>query len=420
MALTDLALRLGLALAIGFMIGLERGWQEREQEEGHRTAGLRTFSLIGLLGGVFGALSLVGDFTLLAAGFVTLGATLAFFMWREGQEHHDLSATSLVAALLTFILGAFAVLGDTAAAAGSGAAAVLLLANKQSLHGWLHRITWIELRSGLLLAAMTFIALPLLPNRAVDPWGALNPHELWLMTILIAGVSFAGYAAVKIVGPQRGTVLAAALGGLFASTAVTLSLARLAKANEAHVRMLSGGILAAGAVMLLRVLVVTGIINFELARLLAPVLLAAAIAIGVVSFLLVRSDPADGTGNSKALVLRNPFDLAEVLRFGALLAAVMLAVVFARRYFGDTGLLGLAALSGLADVDAMTLSAARMQGATTLAANAILLTVAVNSLAKVVYAWFAGGARIGFLSLAGTLAAMAAGAFVLFVLPVAG
>ena len=228
MALTDLALRLGLALAIGFMIGLERGWQEREQEEGHRTAGLRTFSLIGLLGGVFGALSLGGDFTLLAAGFVTLGATLAFFMWREGQEHHDLSATSLVAALLTFILGAFAVLGDTAAAAGSGAAAVLLLANKQSLHGWLHRITWIELRSGLLLAAMTFIALPLPPNRAVDPWGALNPHELWLMTILIAGVSFAGYAAVKIVGPQRGTVLAAALGGLFASTAVTLSLARLA------------------------------------------------------------------------------------------------------------------------------------------------------------------------------------------------
>lgn len=420
MALTDLALRLGLALAIGFIIGLERGWQEREEEEGHRTAGLRTFSLIGLLGGVFGALSLGGDHVFLAAGFVTLGATLAAFMWREGQHHHDFSATSLVAALLTFVLGAFAVLGDTAVAAGSGVAALLLLANKQSLHGWLHRITWVELRSGLLLAAMTFIALPLLPNRAVDPWGALNPYELWLMTILIAGVSFAGYAAVKIVGPQRGTVLAAALGGLFASTAVTLSLARLARANEAHVRMLSGGILAAGAVMLLRVLAVTGIVNIELARSLAPVLLVAAVAIGVVSFLLVRSDSADGTGSSKVLVLKNPFDLVEVLRFGALLAAVMLAVVFARRYFGDTGLLGLAALSGLADVDAMTLSAARMQGATALAANAILLTVAVNSLAKVVYAWFAGGARIGLLSLGGTLAAMAAGAIVVFALPVAG
>lgn len=417
MALTDLALRLGLALAIGFMIGLERGWQERDQEEGHRTAGLRTFSLIGLLGGVFGALSLGGDFTLLAAGFVTLGATLGFFIWREGQERHDLSATSLVAVLLTFVLGAYAVLGDTAAAAGCAVAALLLLANKQSLHGWLQRITWVELRSGLLLAAMTFIALPLLPNRAVDPWGALNPYELWLMTILIAGVSFAGYAAVKIAGPQRGTVLAAALGGLFASTAVTLSLARLAKANAAHVRMLAGGILAAGAVMLLRVLVVTGIINFELAGSLAPVLLAAAAAIGIVSILLVRSDPADGTADGKKLVLKNPFDLVEVLRFGVLLAAVMLAVVFARRYFGDTGLMGLAALSGLADVDAITLSASRMEGATALAANAILLAVAVNSLAKVAYAWFAGGGRIGFLSLAGTVAAMVVGALVLFTMP---
>ncbi|MGA7268881.1 MAG: DUF4010 domain-containing protein, partial [Aestuariivirga sp.] len=287
MNMLDLAFRLGLALAIGFVIGLERGWRERDEEEGQRTAGLRTFTLIGLLGGVLGALSTGGDRSLLAAAFAILGAVLGVFLWREGQKHEDLSATTFVAALVTFALGAFAVLGDTTIAAGAAVATLLLLANKETLHGWLARITWPELRSGLLLAAMTFIALPLLPDRAIDPWQAINPHEIWLMTILIAAVSFAGYAAVKIAGPQRGLVLAATLGGLVASTAVTLSLARLARVSAAHVRMLSGAILAAGAVMLLRVLAVVALLNTPLASGLAPVLLAAAVASGLIAAALV-------------------------------------------------------------------------------------------------------------------------------------
>ena len=164
MELQELATRLGLALALGFVIGLERGWKEREEGEGHRTAGIRTFSLIGLLGGIFGMLSLGGDRILIAAGFVLTGAVLAAFMWREGERGHDYSATTLVAALLTFMLGAAAVLGEMAIAAGAGVATVGLLAYKRQLHGFLARITWDELRSGLLLGAMTFIALPLLPD----------------------------------------------------------------------------------------------------------------------------------------------------------------------------------------------------------------------------------------------------------------
>ncbi|MCB1380656.1 MAG: MgtC/SapB family protein [Alphaproteobacteria bacterium] len=411
MDIEQLSLRIGLALAIGFVIGLERGWRERSEKEGSRTAGIRTYSLIGLLGGILGAISLQGDRILLGAAFVTLGAALAAYMWREGERHKDLSATSLVAALLTFALGAFAVLGDSAAAAGAGVVTVILLASKKSLHGWLARITWIELQSGLLLAAMTFIALPLLPNRPIDPWDALNPHDLWLMTILIATVSFAGYAAVKLAGPRRGLTLAAALGGLFASTAVTLSLARLAKGNSAHVKLLGGSILAAGCVMLLRVLVVAGLINRPLAVLLAPTLMTAAAVSAVIAYLLVQSGRDVKAHDGKGLDLKNPFDLGEVLRFGLLLTAVMLAVVFARQYFGDAGLLGLAALSGLADVDAMTISAARLDSTGTIAANAILLAIAVNSLAKSIYAWYAGGSRIGLWMLAVTLiAATAAGA----------
>jgi uncharacterized membrane protein (DUF4010 family) len=395
----DLAFRLGLAFAIGFVIGLERGWRERDEEEGQRTAGLRTFTLTGLLGGVLGALSIGGDRSLLAAAFAILGAVLGVFFWREGQKHEDLSATTFVAALVTFALGAFAVLGDTTIAAGAAVATLLLLANKETLHGWLARITWPELRSGLLLAAMTFIAQPLLPDRTIDPWQAINPHEIWLMTILIAAVSFAGYAAVKIAGPQRGLVLAATLGGLVASTAVTLSLARLARASAAHVRMLSGAILAAGAVMLLRVLAVVALLNSPLASALAPVLLAGAVASGLIAAVLVGGHVQQSAGQSSDLVMRNPFEISEVLRFGALLAVVMAAVALARQAYGDGGLFGVAAMSGLADVDALTLSAARLDVPLTVAADAILIAIAVNTLAKTAYAGYAGGARIGGLLL---------------------
>ena len=202
---------------------------------------------------------------------------MAAFIWREKLREEDYSATTVIAALLTFMLGALAVLGDMRIAAGAGVITVGLLAYKQALHGFLARLTWKELRSGLLLAAMTFIALPLLPDRAIDPWGALNPHELWLITILIATVSFTGYVAVKLVGPSRGLVLAAALGGLISSTVVTLTLSGLARSNTARVGLLAGSILAAGAVMLARVLVLAGVLNLSLAMALAVPLLAAAL-----------------------------------------------------------------------------------------------------------------------------------------------
>ena len=399
MELRELSLRLALALAIGFVIGLERGWKERDEHEGHRTAGLRTFSLIGLLGGVFGALSLGGDRLLLAAGFVTTGLCVAAFMWRENERHKDFSATSLIAALLTLALGVMAVLGDMAATAGAGVAVALLLAMKSELHGWLERLTWAELRSGLLLGAMTFIALPLLPNRTIDPWNAINLYELWLMTILIAAVSFAGYAAVKLAGPMRGLVLAAALGGLFASTAVTLSLGRLLPANKNQLKLIAGGILVSGAVMPVRVLIVSGLLNGPLAQRLAPSLLAAAAVSVAAAALLLMAHGRHGSEPKGGLVHKNPFELMEVLRFGAILGVVMLAAAIAQQHMGDKGLLSVAALSGLADVDALTLSVARMGSASDVAVNAILLAVGVNTLAKTVYAGMAGGSRLGLLLL---------------------
>ena len=406
MDLPELATRLGLALALGFVIGLERGWKEREEGEGHRTAGLRTFSLIGLMGGIFGMLSLGGDRLLISAGFVLTGAVLAAFMWREGEREGDYSATTLVAALLTFLLGATSVLGDMRITAGAGVVTVGLLAYKRQLHGFLARLTWDELRSGLLLAAMTFIALPLLPDRALDPWGAINPHELWLVTILIAAVSFLGYVAVQLIGPSRGLVVAAAVGGLISSTVVTLTLARLARANTARLGLLTGSILASGAVMLVRVLVLAGVLNLSLALALAVPLLAAALVQAVAASVMIGRDGNDGD-KAEGLVHKNPFLLSEVFRFGAVLAVVMLAAGIAQSIWGSSGLMAVAAISGLADVDALTLSVAGMGPASTAGVAAVLLCIAVNNVAKAVYAWIAGGAKLG-LSLFGfTLAAMA-------------
>ena len=416
MDILELATRLGLALALGFVIGLERGWKEREEGEGHRTAGIRTFALIGLMGGIFGMLSLGGDRILLAAGFVLTGAVLAIFMWREGEREGDYSATTLIAALLTFMLGALAVMGEMAIAAGAGVATVALLAYKRQLHGFLARITWDELRSGLLLAAMTFIALPLLPDRALDPWGALNPHELWLVTILIAAVSFLGYVAVKLMGPSRGLVVSAAVGGLVSSTVVTLTLARLTRENPERVRLLTGAVLASGAVMLLRVLVLAGVVNLSLSLALAVPLLAAALFQGVAAILLIGRD-GKGGGRPEALVHKNPFLLPEVLRFGAILAAVMLAAGIAQSVYGNSGLMAVAAISGLADVDAVTLSVAGMGPASTAGVAAVLIAIAVNSIAKSAYAWYAGGGPLGLLLLVLNIAAIAAAAIAYVLLP---
>jgi uncharacterized membrane protein (DUF4010 family) len=410
----DLALRLGTALAIGFLIGLERGWRERKGREGSRTAGIRTFALLGLAGGIVGVLSTSGDRILAAVSFAVVSITLGAYMWREGEREKDLSATGLVAAMITFLLGMLAVLGDQKIAAAAGVATAVLLAGKETLHGWLVRLRWPELRSVLQLAAMTFIALPLLPNTPVDPWGAIVPWQLWLMTVLIAAVSFAGYVASRLAGARSGLLMTALLAGIFASTAATLSLARLSRQAQGHERFLAGCILAAATVMMLRVIVVCGIINLPLAKAIALPLISGAIAIGLLTWVLVRQARNGELAEAPQLNFTNPFELSEVLRFGLLLAAVTVAAVVARQYYGAAGLYSLAAISGLADVDAMTLAAARLPDAMPLPAEVVLITVTVNQIAKAIYAWMAGGSAIGKLTFGGMIAGLAAAAVAWF------
>jgi uncharacterized membrane protein (DUF4010 family) len=261
---------------------------------------------------------------------------------------------------------------------------------------------------------MTFIALPLLPDTPVDTWGAIMPWQLWLMTILIAAVSFAGYVASRLAGARSGLLMTAFLAGIFASTAATLSLARLSRQAHGHERFLAGCILAAAAVVMLRVIVVCGFINTALAKAIALPLIPGAIVMGIFTWVLARQAGDGEPAQTPQLKFINPFELMEVLRFGLLLAVVSVASVLARQYYGAAGLYSLAALSGLADVDAMTLAAARLPDALPLPAEVVLITVTVNQIAKAIYAWTAGGGAIGKLTLAGMIAGLSTAAMVWF------
>ena len=383
--------RLGVALAIGLLVGVERGWQEREIRAGGRVAGIRTFGLTGFLGGVVGTLQpMTGPF-LPATIAALLGLLYIVGKWQETIEDRDYSITTTVAALAVFALGVLAAVGDLVTAAASAVAMTVILAARQSLHSFLRGLTWVELRSALVLLAMTAIALPLLPDEALDPWGALNPYSLWLLTITIAALSFAGYAAIKLMGTGRGVLLAGAAGGLVSSTALTLSFARYSAEAPEGARHLAAGAGIAGALSFARVLVIASALSFSMLVPLASALVPAMIGFLAAGLLSVwRSKTAT---EAPEIDLKNPFELNTVISFAVLLGLISLISKMAIDYVGPSALFVVAAISGLVDVDAITLSTARLVGSTinvATAADVILIAVAVNVVTKVVLAFTAG------------------------------
>lgn len=406
--------RLAVALAIGLIIGIERGWKQRSEPEGERAAGLRTLTLSGLLGGVWGALALgtgVWGLVGLGAAFVGFTGVVALFRYREMQREGSFGATTVIAAMLAFALGALAVLGDPRAAAAAGVATALLLALKAMLHAWLERLTWEELRSGLILLAMTVIALPLLPDRELAAWLPVNPREVWLMTIFIAALSFAGYVAIRMAGPGLGLLLSGLAGGLVSSTAVTLNMAHLARGHAAHRGLFAAATVLAGAMMMLRVMVVVAAVNYALLPLLAPPLALGVLTQAGFGALLARR--AGDAKKAAPLALKNPLDLVPVLQFGALLAVIMGLANGIAAWAGAAGAYVLAAISGIVDVDAISLSMARLAPErldATSAVIAILIAVGINSIAKVALASSAGGMRFAKLLVPVLIATLIAGA----------
>ena len=388
---------LGVALAIGLLIGVERGWKEREAKEGSRVAGVRTYGLIGLLGG--GSALLAEEFGSVVLGLAFIGvagALTTVYVVNLPRGDADVGITSLVTGLLTFVFGVLAVMGEVAIAAASAVVTTLLLSYKPVLHHWVSALEAKELRAVIKLLLISVVLLPILPNQGYGPWQALNPYAIWWMVVLIAAISFVGYFAIKIAGARRGTVFTGLFGGLASSTALTLHFSRMSHRNSALAPMLAMGILLACGTMFPRMVLVASVLNADLFKLLLVPGAVMALLTYVPALLYWRAELHKKT--EAVSPLKNPLELKTALSFGLLLALVMLLGKALQNWFGEVGVLALAAASGIADVDAITLSLARMSQddlVLAIAVTGIVIAAAVNSLVKGGMATFVGGRKIG-------------------------
>jgi len=386
----DLFYRFGVAIAIGVIVGVERHWHERDEPEGSRTAGVRTFSLIGMLGGGAGLLErAVADFGgpvgLVSVGlFIAFAVTFSWFKLKEIEADRTFSATSVVAALVTFVLSDLAVIGEMQLAAAGGVVMTAILASREMLHRFLKTLTWVELRSAIILLGMTLVILPLVPDEQFGPYGGISPARTWSLAVLLAAISFVGYVAVRALGRSRGEVVAGAIGGLVSSTAVTLSNARKSAAGG-EAQSLAAGATAAGAVSYLRTAALTIAIAPPIALSASAPLIAGALTLIAAAILLAKRS----TAVQEAPTGANPFDLWSVIRLALLLVVVAFLARAASAAFGASGLIVVSALSGLADVDAVTVTVGgllKQDLAVDIAFFALAAGVTANTLAKMVYA----------------------------------
>lgn len=376
------------ALAIGLLMGLER---ERNPAA---KAGLRTFALTALFGVMAAHIAAeTGSPWIIAAGLLLVGSMIVAAYLRQPDESGDPGTTTVSAVLVCYGLGVLCWLNELQLAAMLGIGATVLLYFKAELRGISQTLTRRDLISILQFAVLSLIVLPVLPNQAYGPYGVLNPHQIWWMVVLISGISLAGYAALRIVGQKRGAILIGLLGGLVSSTATTLSFSRHGKGSDAIARLAVIVIVLANLVVLVRLAVLVGVLSAPAFLKLAPIL-AAGLATGALAawFGLRKLKPS---GDTPELTLTNPTEIRTAVSFGVLYAAVLLASAALSNLVGPRGLYAIAAVSGLTDVDAITLSTMRLLKLGSISVNDSILTIVIAFVSNVTFksglVWAIGG-----------------------------
>jgi uncharacterized membrane protein (DUF4010 family) len=403
----------GTALLLGALLGIER--EKRNMREGFGIAGLRSFVLLALLGAVGGYMGTALAMPwILPAVVVVVGVVVAAgYVAGVRQRPEQVGLTTELAAVAACLLGAMATTGFRDLAVGLGVGMAALLAYKQPLHQLVGQLGWEDVLVGMRLLLATFIVLPLLPDRAIDPWGAINPYKLWLLVLLISGMSLVGYIATRWLGPGRGIAVTAASGGLVSSTAVTLAFAKQSRDEPQRARALAGGVLLAWAVMFVRVAAIAAVVQPALALALAvPCAAMTAVCAGAAG-VAMRSRDGGGADGLPAVPMRNPFSLLAASKFAALFAVVQLLLKLGQQYLPQSGVYAVAALAGLTDVDAITVSMGeRVRAAPAdvgIAATAILVACLSNTAVKTGMA-IGLGRGLARTVVVGAVAAVAAGA----------
>jgi uncharacterized membrane protein (DUF4010 family) len=370
--------QLGIAAGLGLLVGLQR------ERSASRIAGIRTFPLITVLGVLCGVAAQSYGGWVVAAGLVGLAALAGVAnVVQIRSTELDPGMTTEVAGLVMFMIGVALSAGLVLEAIVAGAGVALLLHWKAKLHSFAGRIEPEEFDSLMRFILITLVVLPVLPNQGYGPYGILNPFRIWLMVVLIVGVSLAGYVAFRLFGAKLGTLAAGILGGLISSTATTISYARRSKEHPERSSAAALIVALASTVVFARVLV-------EIAIVAPSMMIATAgpiVAMMGVMFLVCVALYLVGSG-SRELELEDedpPSDLRSAVTFGLLYAGVLLGVAFAKQHWGNQGLYAVAAISGLTDMDAITLSTSELMRADELLPSTGWRLILVGSLANLVF-----------------------------------
>jgi uncharacterized membrane protein (DUF4010 family) len=410
------------ALLIGALIGIEREKRKATEKEAD-IAGLRTFTVIALIGAISGWLhaTLMTPWILPAALVSVTLAIVAGYIVKARARPESLGLTTEAAAIAVFLLGAMTTHGFREMAVMLAIALTAVLAYKQPLHGFVGKVGWDDIYAGVRLLIATFIVLPLLPDRTIDPWDALNPYSLWLLVLLISGLSLVGYVGTRVLGTGRGTLITGLAGGLVSSTAITLSFARQSRDDKraATSFALAAGMLLAWGIMFGRVIAEVLVVNRALlASVLVPFVVMLVVA-GAAAWLCYRRGATTASATTAPDVqLKNPFSLTEAAKFGLLFAAVLLIVALVQMYLPAQGLYMVAAVAGLTDVDAITLSMAEYAktGDANIAVNSIVIASLTNTVVKCSLAASLGGPALRRPIMIATGAVVASGLVTLVVL----
>ena len=408
------AIQVGIAVLGGMAVGIERQWSGKADGPAARFAGLRTFTLLGLTAGLSGWLwtvGLTGPAIVLLAGVGAL-VVVAYL----AASRRDIDGTTEVAAFVVLAAGVLAGAGYLQVASAIIALTLILLIEKRQLHSLVRRLDVIEMRAAARFFVMAAVILPLLPEGPYGPLGGVRPRQLWMLVLFFSGLSFLGFLARRVVGRDRGYAVAGLLGGLVSSTTVTLTFSRLSREHTAFGASLAAGVLGANAMLFPRVLIASVVLEPQLARAVWPAFVAPLGIALLLTWLGLRA-PAGRAPNVPAD--KNPLQVGAALQMAVLFQVVLFAVAFARQQFGEQGLYGSAAVLGLADVDALTISMARLtstaEATAVVAATALTVGIFVNTLVKLTLVVAIGRGRFRLLATLGlTLIAVGLGAAVFF------
>ena len=387
---------LSIATALGALIGAERERaQNKEKSVLFDFSGLRTYTIIGIIGWLGAFLSYYWGPILLVAVFASVVIFLLASYLNESKLLKSSGVTSEMSAIVTFLVGVVA-FSEPLVAAVVAVGVVMILALKKNLHRFVHTLSHQEFFATLKFIAVAGVALPLLPREAIDPWGVIVPFEAWLMVVFVSAISFTGYILTKLIGPRQGIRVTGIIGGLASSTATTTSMSQQSKQNRKVVLPFAFAVIAASGMMFLRVGLEIFVVNSDLLPQLCLMLGSMVVAtVMMLGIFWKQSAKKESAIQSKDLKLSSPFQFGPALQFGIFYVVILLVSQFAQKYFGDSGVYLASAASGLADVDAITISLGNLAGKGEIlaetAARGITIAVLVNTLVKLVIVRIFGG-----------------------------